>query len=85
MLYLTSSPTHQINDTDLVTTSEEEFDYTLIGMNPQPRTTLSEWTDNGGDATQILGEIGDPIPIEEDSHKIHDDISSSKSIRDILR
>ena len=29
------------NDTDFVTTSEEEFDYTLIGMDTQPRTTLS--------------------------------------------
>jgi hypothetical protein len=27
------------NDTDLVTTSEEEFDYTLIGIDTQPRTT----------------------------------------------
>jgi hypothetical protein len=50
------------NDTDLVTASEKEFDYTLlIGMDTQPRTIPSEWTDNGGDPTQILSEI----PIEE--------------------
>ncbi len=35
------------NDTDLVTTSEEEFDYTLIGMDTQPRTIKSEWIDKG--------------------------------------
>jgi hypothetical protein len=34
------------NDTDFVTASEEEFDYTLIGMDVQPRTTESHWTDN---------------------------------------
>jgi len=45
------------NDTDLVTTSEEEFDYTLIGMDTQPRTTPSKWKDNGGDPTKILSEI----------------------------
>ena len=57
------------NDTDLVTTSEEEFDYTLIRMDTQPRTTPSEWADTGGDPTQILREIGDPIPIEDKSHE----------------
>jgi hypothetical protein len=35
------------NDTDLVTTSEEEFDYTLIGMDTQPSTVKSEWIDKG--------------------------------------
>jgi hypothetical protein len=30
------------NDTDLVTTSEEEFVYTLIGMDTQPRIIPSE-------------------------------------------
>jgi hypothetical protein len=33
-----------LNDTNLFTTSEEEFDYTLIGMDTQPRITPSEWT-----------------------------------------
>jgi hypothetical protein len=65
------------NDTDLVTTSEEEFDYTLIGMNTQPRTTPSEWIDNGGDPTQILREIGNPIPIEDESRETHDENFSS--------
>jgi hypothetical protein len=41
------------NDTDLVTTSEEEFDNTLIGICTQPRTIPSEWTDDGKDPTQI--------------------------------
>jgi hypothetical protein len=63
--------TNTPNDTDLLTTSEEEFDYTLIGMDTQPRTTPSEWTDNGRDPTQILREIGDPIPIEDKSHENH--------------
>ena len=67
------------NDTDLVTTSEEEFDYTLIGMGTQPRGTPSEWTDNGGDPTQILREIGDPIPIEDKSHETHDENRSDPS------
>ncbi len=58
------------NDTDLVTTSEEEFEYTLIGMETQPRTILSEWTDDGKDPTQILTEIGDPIRIEEQRMKL---------------
>ncbi len=35
------------NDTDLVTTSEEEFDYALIGMDTQPRTIKSKWIDKG--------------------------------------
>ncbi len=35
------------NDTDLVTTSEEEFYYALIGMDTQPRTIKSEWIDKG--------------------------------------
>ena len=67
------------NDTDLVTTSEEEFDYTLIGMDTQPRTIPSEWTDNGKDPTQILSEIGDPIPIEEQPHDTHDENHSDLS------
>jgi hypothetical protein len=67
------------NDTDLVTTSEEEFDYTLIGMDTQPRTILSEWTDDGKDPTQILTEIGDPIPIEEQPHETHDKNHSNLS------
>ena len=67
------------NDTDLVATSEEEFDYTLMGMDTQPRTIPSEWTDNGGDPTQILSEIGDPIPIEEKSHETHDENHSDLS------
>jgi hypothetical protein len=40
-------------------------------MDTQPRTTPSEWTDNGGDPTQILSEIGYPILIEDKSHKTH--------------
>ena len=67
------------NDKDLVTTSEEEFDYTLIGMDTQPRTTPSEWTDNGRDPTKILREIGDPTPIENKSHETHDEDHSDPS------
>jgi hypothetical protein len=52
------------NDTDLVTTSEKEFDYTLIGMDTQPRTIPSEWTDNGR---------------EEKSHETHDENHSDLS------
>ena len=67
------------NETDLVTTSEEEFDYTLIGMDTQPRTIPSEWTDNGRDPTQILSEIGDPISIETKPHETHDENHSDLS------
>ena len=67
------------NDKDLVTTSEEEFDYTLIGMDTQPRTTPSEWIDNGGDPTKILREIGDPTPLENESHESHDENHSDPS------
>ena len=63
-------------------TSEEEFDYALIGIDTQPRTIQSEWTDYGRDPIQILTEIGDPIPIEEQPHETHDenhsDISDDK-------
>ena len=45
----------------------------------QPRITSSEWTDNGGDPAQILREIGDPIPIEDKSHEIHDENYSDPS------
>ncbi len=58
----------------LVTTSEEEFDYTLIGMETQPRTTLSEWVDDGKDPKEILIEIGYPVPIEQQTHS---DLSDS--------
>ncbi len=66
------------NDTDLVTTSEEEFDNTLIGMETQPRTIPSEWADNGKDPKEILIEIGDPIPIEQ-PHETHDENHSDLS------
>ena len=48
-------------------------------MNTQPRTTPSEWIDNGGDPTQILREIGNPIPIEDESHETHDENFSDPS------
>jgi hypothetical protein len=67
------------NDTDPVTTSEEELDYTLIGINTQPRTIASEWTDDGKDPTQILNEIGDPTPIEIQSHETQDENHSDHS------
>ena len=74
VLYPMSSLTHRT-----IHSSEEEFDYTLIGMDTQPRTISSEWTDNGRDPTQILTEIGDPIPIEEQPHETHDENNSDLS------
>ncbi len=41
-------------------------------MDSKPRTIPSEWTDDGKDPTQILSEIGDPIPIEEHPNRTHD-------------
>jgi hypothetical protein len=48
-------------------------------MDTQPRTTPSKWTDNGGDPTKILSEIGDPIPTEDESHETHDENHSDPS------
>jgi hypothetical protein len=80
MLYLKLSPTHQtIQILSLTTFDEEEFDYTLIGMDTQPRATSSEWIDNGAKPLEILREMGDPILIEDESHENHDDISSNQS------
>ena len=48
-------------------------------MDTHPRTISSELTDNGRDPTQILTEIGDPIPIEDKSHETHDENHSDPS------
>ena len=46
-------------------------------LNHEPRTIPTEWTDNGGDPTQILSEIGDLIPIEENHMKLMTKITHS--------
>ena len=44
--------TNTSNEKDQVTTSEEEFDYSLIGMDVKPEPT-SHWIDNGADASVV--------------------------------
>jgi hypothetical protein len=53
-------------------------------MDTKPRTIPSEWTDNGRDPTQILTEVGDPIPIEEHPHATHDDENHSDLLDDTI-
>ena len=50
-----------------------------MNTQPVPRTTSSEWIDNRANLLEILHDIGDPIPIEDESHKTHDDPSSNQS------
>ena len=68
------------NSDDNVTTSDEEFDYSLIGMDASPEPT-SEWVDTGMDDT-ILNEVEHP---EANSHEHDNDHRSKRKTPQILQ
>eukprot|EP01035_Chromulina_nebulosa_P025366 gene25366-33109_t len=61
------------NEEDQVTTSQEEFDYSLIGMDVQPEPT-SHWIDNGADAS-VIQDVSDS---ESDDESEEDETSKEK-------